>query len=349
MTTTPDLVPVALDAMGGDFAPAETVAGAVDAAKKGGVAVLLVGDPQAVGGELKKHEGAERLPLKVIPAEGFVAEGESPAAAFRSKPKASIFVATYLVKQGMAKAVVSMGSSGATVAAATVTLGTFPGIARPCLGGPIIGFAPNTLILDVGTNVDCRPVQLAHFAALGTAVARLLYGVDKPRVALLSVGAEEGKGNRLVKETTTLLKGTALNFVGNVEGNDLPLGKADVVIVDGFTGNVVMKLTESLGERIAQLVSEQLKDRVEAGALKAVTDEIYNQANPVEAYGGGPLFGVKGVAIVGHGKSKAHAVSRAIHTARTSATVGLIEGCARELERVQAVVGSESAPELPRG
>lgn len=326
--------------MGGDFAPEETVRGAVEAAKKGDVAVLLVGDPDAVNRELGRLPGAEKLPLKVIPSEGVVEEGESPTSAYRSKPKASIFVATHLVKQEMAKAVVSMGSSGATIAAATVLLGTFEGIDRPCLGGPIIGFAPNTIILDVGTNVDCRPHLLAKFAALGTAMSRVLHQVDRPRVALLSVGIEQGKGNRLVKETTDLLQSTSLHFIGNVEASDLPYGRAEVVIVDGFTGNVVMKLTEALGERIADHLREALSGTVGDPELKSMAERIYNLTNPVEAYGGGPLFGVKGIAIVGHGKSKSGAVANAVRLARESAAAGLIEGCQRELGRVSAAVGN---------
>lgn len=335
-----DVVPIALDGMGGDFAPVETVAGAVDAARQGRVAVALVGDPDALKSELASHEGAERLPITVVPSEGLVTEGEPPVMAFRAKPRASIFVATGLVKEGHAEAVVSMGSSGATIAAATMMLGTYDGIERPCLGGPIIGMAPKTVLIDVGTNVDCRPQQLADFAALGAAMSRMLHKVENPRVAMLSIGAEEGKGNRLIKETADVLRKTSLNFIGNVEASDLPFGRAEVVVVDGFTGNVVMKLTEALGEVISGIVKRTLDGKLDPDEIEELSSHIYELTNPVEAYGGGPLFGVKGVAVVGHGKARAPAVSNAIRIARESVTRRFVEEGERALADVRSVAKS---------
>ncbi|MBI2965914.1 MAG: phosphate acyltransferase PlsX [Chloroflexi bacterium] len=340
MTRPADMVPIALDAMGGDFAPAETVAGAIMAVKQGGVAIALVGDPAALQAELSKHAGAERLPIQVVPSEGVVSEGEHPAMAFRSKPKASVFVAAGAVKAGKAKAVVSMGSTGATIAAATVLFGTFEGIDRAALGGPLIGTAPKTIIIDVGTNVECKARQLADFAALGTVMSRLLDGVENPRVAILSVGAEEGKGNKLVLETTPLLKQSGLNFIGNVEGHDLPFGKAEVVVCEGFSGNVVMKLTEGLGEALAGDLRAQLKDKLSGDEVEKLARRIFDLTNRVEAYGGGPLLGVKGVAVVGHGRAKAAAVANAIQTARKAVVGGFVDEAAKEIARLRGKLGN---------
>ena len=331
----PGIVPVALDAMGGDYAPAETVAGAVLAASKGGVAVLLVGDPAALQAELRKHPAAAKLPIISVPSEGVVAEGEPPALAFRSKPKASIFVAAGAVKAGKAKALVSMGSTGATIAAATVVFGTMDGIDRGALGGPIVGFAPKQVIIDLGSNLDTKPQMLVDFAALGSAMARLVLGVPEPRIAILSVGAEEGKGNRQVKEATDLIKQTSLKFIGNVEGHDLPFGKAEVVICDGFVGNIVMKLTEGLGEAIAYEVEKSFGATQQG---KDLAKRLYDLMNVVEVYGGGPIFGVKGVAIVGHGRARAESVANAIHTAKMVVDKGYVDAAAAELAKIRAQI-----------
>ena len=313
--TTSSLVKVAVDAMGGDLAPGEIVSGAVEAAAQGGLAVLLVGDPEPVQQELARHR-IEGLPIVVVPSEGVVREGESPVQVMREKPRASILVATGLVKGGKADAVVSMGSTGATMAASAFLLGMMEGIERPALGGPIIGLAPNTVILDLGSNLDCRPSQLLSFATLGSTFARVYLGVAEPRVALLSVGAEEGKGNRQSKETYELLKASRLNFVGNVEGSDLPRGTADVVVCDGFVGNVVMKLTESLGAALSALVARRLEGLLDANKVDSLSQDVYRLLNGAEQSGGGPLFGVRGISIVGHGGAKAAAVAQAIATAR---------------------------------
>ena len=287
----------------------------MEAAAQGGAAVLLVGDPEPVQQELARHR-IEGLPIAVVPSEGVVREGESPVQVMREKPRASIIVATGLVKGGKADAVVSMGSTGATMAASAFLLGMMEGIERPALGGPIIGLAPNTVILDLGSNLDCRPSQLLSFATLGATFARVYLDIAEPRVALLSVGAEEGKGNRQSKETYELLKASRLNFVGNVEGSDLPRGAADVVVCDGFVGNVVMKLTESLGAALSTLVARRLEGLLDADKVDSLSQDVYRLLNGAEQSGGGPLFGVRGISIVGHGGAKAAAVAQAIATAR---------------------------------
>lgn len=315
MTTGNGLVRIAIDAMGGDFAPAEVVAGAVQAASEGGVQIALVGDPEAVGNELSKYD-TSKLPIGVVPSEGVIEEGEAPAHALRQKPKASIIVATGMVKQGHVDACVTMGSTGAAMAAAAVILGVIKGIDRPALGGPILGLAPKTVVLDVGTNVDCRPSQLLSYGVIGDVFARQTWGIENPRIALLSVGAEAGKGNRQVRETTELLEKSGLNFIGNLEANDLPQGKAEVVLCDGFVGNVVMKLSEGIGDAMSNYLRERLKDTLSADEIERVASEVYDISNAVETAGGGPLYGVNGVSVVGHGRARAGAVQSAIGTAK---------------------------------
>ena len=338
MTTGQRLIRVAVDAMGGDYAPAEIVAGAVQAASQGDVQVMLVGDPDLVQAELTRYDTGQ-LPIGAIPSEGVIAEGEAPALALRQKPHASILVATAMVKKGHADACVTMGSTGAAVAAAAVVLGVIEGIERPALGGPIIGLAPQTVIIDVGTNVDCRPAQLLSFAVIGDVFARQFWGVEQPRVALLSVGGEAGKGNRQVRETSELLARSGLNFIGNVEANDLPRGAAEVVVCDGFVGNIVMKLTEGLGQALSDYLRASLKDKLEESELDDLVGEVYNMNNVGEAMGGGPLFGVNGVSIVGHGRARADAVQRAIGTAKLVVESGFIAKLNEELGQVRTEAG----------
>ncbi len=304
----PNMV-VALDAMGGDHGPAVTVPAAIQAASAGEIAVALVGDPAAVTAALEEHGASGHPLLQVVPSDGVVEETDNPALVFRSKPRASIFVCSGLVKMGKAHGFVSMGSTGASIAAATVTYGTMEGISRGTLGGPIIGYAPNTVIIDLGANIDIRPQQLAGFGTLGTVMSRIIYGQENPRLALLNVGSEETKGNDLVKETAELLRGSNLNFVGMIEPYDLPLGKAEVVICDGFVGNIVLKLTEGLGRVISDHVREKSGD-------DALADEVHSMTNQLVTYGGGPLLGVNGIAVVGHGAAEASAVATAIKTAK---------------------------------
>ena len=338
MTARDRLVRVAVDAMGGDHAPSETVAGAVESARGGGVQIMLVGDPDRVQPELAKHD-IDGLPIVTVPSEGVILEGEAPVMALRQKPRASILVATGAVKQGHADASVTMGSTGAAMAAAAVILGVCKGIERPALGGPVVGLAPRTVIIDLGTNVDCRPAQLLSFAVLGNVFARQFWGVERPRIAMLSVGAESGKGNRQVAEATELIARSGLNFVGNIEANELPDNKAEVAVCDGFVGNIVMKLTEGLGAAMADHLRTRLKGKLPESQLDLLAREVYEINNVVETHGGGPLLGVNGVSVIGHGRGKAEAVRRAIDTARHAVEVGLVSSLNEELARVRDRVG----------
>ena len=342
MTTKDTLVRVAVDAMGGDNAPGDVVAGAVEAARHGGVQIMLVGDPEPVQTELARYD-TEQLPISIIPSEGVLVEGEPPALALRQKPRASIFVATGMVKQGHADASVSMGSTGGAMAAAAVVLGLSQGVDRPALGGPILGVAPKTFIIDLGTNVDCRPTQLLSFAVMGDVFARQFWAVEQPRVAMLSVGAEAGKGNRQVRETTELLKKSGLNFIGNVEGDDLAAGKAEVVVCDGFVGNIVMKLTEGLGRALSGHLRDTLSGKLSSDDLDTASNELHDLNNIVHTYGGGPIFGVNGISIVGHGAGNASAVRRAIGTAKYMHDIDFVPKLNEEMAEVYARV-HEGAP-----
>ena len=337
MTAGP--VRIAVDAMGGDYAPGEVVAGVVAAVREGGLQVGLVGDPEAVGAELARHD-AGGLPIMVVPSDGVIEEGEQAALALRRKPRASILIATGVVKKGLVDGCVTMGSTGAAMAAAAVVLGMLEGIERPALGGPIMGLAPRTAVVDLGANVDCRPAQLLNFAVLGGVFASLFWDIEEPRVALLSVGGEAGKGNRQIRETSELFEGTLPNFIGNIEANELLQGRADVVVADGFVGNVVMKLTEGLGAGISEMVAERLAGKLPGDQVQDLVREIYEVNNVVEVHGGGPLLGVKGISVVGHGRGKADSVRRAIGTARRSIELDLVDRQAAQLEKIR-----ETAPE----
>jgi len=323
LTTTERIYRIAVDAMGGDNAPSEVIAGAIDASSNSDISIQLVGVPKLLEPELAKYSIDDKS-LIVIPAENHISENEHPAVAMRQKPKASIIVSTSLVKKGIADANVSMGSSGATMAAAAIILGTLNGIERPAIGGPLLGFSPNMVILDAGANVDCKPSQLLSFAIMGEIFSKYVYKIPNPRVALLSVGSEDEKGNKQVKETSAILKTTNLNFIGNVEANDLMHNPADVVVCDGFVGNILMKLTEGLGGEISKYLKSKLSAKLNSNDLSDLSNEIYNMHNIAESRGGGPLFGVNGVSIIGHGKAKSGTVSRAIQTAKWCVEIDLV-------------------------
>ena len=324
MSTENDEFRVAIDVMGGDHAPEVPVKGAILAARNIGAKVFVVGDPDQVAPELEKYETSD-LNLTLIPSEGYIKDAEAPATALRQKPKASILVATELVKRDMADAVVSMGSTGGSMAAAVVILGTIEGIDRPAIGGPIVGSAPKQTILDLGSNIDCRASQLLGFGVLGSVFNKLLLDVENPRIGVLSVGSEDGKGNALSKETSDLFKKSGLNFIGNIEGNDLVTGKADVVVCDGFVGNILLKLVEGLGQGLAKSLEGFLKGKIPSDQIVALIQRLYKENNVVDSRGGGPIFGVNGVSIIGHGSSSSETIERAVSLAKMCVETKLIQ------------------------
>ena len=323
-------VRVAVDTMGGDFAPGETVKGAVQALRSVNAELLLVGDPGPVQVELDKYD-INGLPVTVVPSEGRIGDDEHPVQAMRQKPNASVVVATHLVKQGQADVMVSMGSTGASMASAVLTLGLMDGLERPCLGGPFLGLAPNTVLVDIGSNLDCRPGLLLSFAVLGAAFAHTYMGIEKPRIGLLSVGEEAAKGNRQVQDSYQLFEESHLNFVGNVEGMDFFTNKADVIICDGFVGNILVKFTEGMGGALADFVRQQLPETVDEAIVEQLATDLWETTNRPRTVGGGPLFGVNAPVILGHGSCRANGVEGAVRTAVRYVNVGLLDIMRREL------------------
>jgi glycerol-3-phosphate acyltransferase PlsX len=311
---------IAIDAMGGDHAPDEIVAGAIRAQAELGVKVLLVGEPQRIEALLKPHGSS--LQMEVVPAEGLIEMHEEPLSSLRRKPKASINVAMDLVKQGRADAVVSAGHSGAAMAAALLRLGRLPGIDRPAIGTvlPTIMAGKSVLILDVGANVDCRPKFLEQFAVMGTVYSRYVLGIGEPKVGLLNIGEESSKGNELALKTYELLEQNRnLTFVGNAEGRDVLTGQFDVVVCDGFVGNVLLKFAEAVGEVLLQILREELpqgwRGRLGTLLLKPNLRQIKQRVDHAE-HGGGLLLGVDGICIVSHGSSQAPSIFNAVRLAK---------------------------------
>ncbi|MEE8464952.1 MAG: phosphate--acyl-ACP acyltransferase, partial [Dehalococcoidia bacterium] len=296
-------VRVALDAMGGDHGPVETVKSAVLAARSANVEMILVGDQGPVEQELANHD-VSGLAIRTVPSEDRIRDDEHPIRALQTKPNASVVVATRLVKSGDADVMVSMGSTGASMASAVLTLGLMDGLERPCVGGPFLGLAPNTVLMDIGSNLDCRPALLLSFASLGVSWARTYMGIENPRVALLSVGSEAAKGNKQVQDSYQLFKDSHLNFVGNVEGMDFFTEKAEVIISDGFVGNILIKFTEGLGAAFAAFATKRLASFMnepgDEASIAKFAAELIHLTNRTRT-NGGPLFGVNGPVILGHG------------------------------------------------
>ena len=311
---------IAVDAMGGDFGPSVVVPGAIDAARLHDLQVLLVGDTPKVEAELAKLDLAN-VHFDIVQADDVVHMNEKPSDILRRKKNASIQVACRLVKDGKADAVVSAGHSGATVACGMFIMGRLPGVERPALAALLPTEKNPVVVLDAGANVDCRPYHLFQFGLMGDAFARDLLGYAAPRVSLLSIGEEEGKGNSQVKEAYELLKlAQNLNFVGNAEGRDIFTGDIDVVVCDGFVGNVVVKMSEGLASALVRM----LKRLFTSGFLPALGGMLAKGAFKKFAttidyaeYGGAPLLGLQGLAIVCHGRSSARAMQNAIKMAGT--------------------------------
>jgi glycerol-3-phosphate acyltransferase PlsX len=319
---------IALDAMGGDHAPAVTVAGAVAAARTLGVAVALVGDRAAIEAELAKHDAAG-LDLTIVEATDAIGMDEHPAQAVRRKPNNSISVATRLVKDGQAAAVVSAGNSGAMMAAALFVLGRVRGIDRPAIATVFPCVRGQALLIDVGAITDPDPPNMVQFAQMGDIYLRAVFGVDRPRIGLLSNGEEETKGSKLVQEAHALLRQQpGLNFIGNVEGKDVPAGLADVIVCDGFAGNVLIKTAEGVATFIRQILREEVTrtpwQKALALGLRGAFRRVGARLDYAE-FGGAPLLGVEGVVIIAHGRSNARAIENAIRVARQAAEQKTVE------------------------
>ncbi len=313
----PDPMKIAVDAMGGDVGPPVTVEGAVAAARDDGVEVVLVGDKAAIERELARHR-PEGLSLTVRHASQVVEMHEPPAQALRRKRDSSMRVAAELVRDGEAAAFVSAGNTGAAMAIAMFTLGVLPGVDRPAIAVPLPNLKARTILLDVGANMDPKPRHLVQYALMGHVYARDILGVASPRIGLLSVGEEEGKGNELVREVFKALEAMPLNFIGNVEGRDIYNGNADVVVTDGFTGNVALKISEGLADMLVHLIREELirTPMAKLGALlvRPAFRRFWKRVDYNEL-GGAPLLGINGACIISHGASPPRAVKNAIRVA----------------------------------
>jgi len=320
---------IAIDAMGGDHAPAEIVAGALRAQAELGVEVLLVGEPQAIESSLKQHTSS--CQLEIVPAEDVVAMDEEPLVSLKRKPKASINVAMDLVKQKRAEAVVSAGHSGAAMAAALLRLGRLKGIDRPAIGAvfPTMVAGKPVLVLDVGANVDCRPKYLEQFAVMGSVYSQYVLGIDEPKVGLLNIGEEECKGNDLAIRTHQLLsENPRVAFIGNAEGRDVLSGRFDVIVCDGFVGNVLLKFAEAVGEIMLQILREELPQglsgQLGTALLKPNLKRIKQRVDHAE-HGGGLLLGVAGICIISHGSSQAPSIFNAIRLAKEAVDNQVLE------------------------
>lgn len=325
---------VAVDAMGGDNAPVVEVEGAVAAVREFGIPVTLVGDTDRIRQELDKHD-CQGLDIAVRHASEVVGMHDSASDAVRKKKDSSIRVAFELVKNNEADAVVSAGNSGATMAAGMFVLKRLKGIDRPAIAQIFPTLRGTTLVLDVGGNVDCKPVNLVQFAIMGEVYARLVMGCTNPRIGLLSNGEEESKGNELTRETNALLKNIAIGYAGYVEGRDIFAGVVDVVVCDGFVGNVVLKLSEGLGEAVSRMLREEIKKSLisQFGYLLARHSFArFKKKIDYAEYGGAPLLGINGVSMICHGGSNVKAIKNAIRFAHDYARKGVNQRVAEKLE-----------------
>jgi phosphate acyltransferase len=310
---------IALDAMGSDKSPRPEVDGALQAVRQYGVRVMLVGREPQIRAELERHSGVEALPIEIIHASEVIEMRDKAAQAVRAKRDSSQRVGLRLVREGRAAGFVTAGNTGAAMATAKMVLGALPGVDRPSLAAVFpTALGTAAILLDVGANVDCKPDNLCQFAVMGEIYCRQMLGIRRPRIGLLSIGEEESKGNELTREAFQLLKQLPLNFVGNVEGRDLYNGKVDVIVADGFVGNVALKTSEGVANLVRYVLKESLRATItrQVGYLlsrSAFAD--FKKRLDYSEYGGAPLLGVKGACIITHGSSNANAIKNAIRVA----------------------------------
>jgi len=323
--------------MGGDNSPRYEVDGAVKAARRWQIPVVLVGQSEIVAEELAKHD-TQGLDIRIEHASEVIGMQDSASDAVRKKKDSSIRVSFNMLKEGRANAVVSTGNSGATMAAGMFVLKRIPGIDRPAIATLVPNLEDQTLVLDVGGNVDCKPPHLVQFALMGSVYVAQMLGKATPRIGLLSNGSEESKGNELTREANQILKRTSLNYVGYTEGRDIYNANVDVVVCDGFVGNVVLKVSEGLAEAIGAILREEFSSRflsklgylLARPALKAFKKKV-----DYAEYGGAPLLGVQGTAMICHGSSNPQAIMNAIKMAHDSETHQVISKMSERLEELQ--------------
>jgi phosphate acyltransferase len=328
------LTDIVLDAMGSDKAPEPEVRGAIQACREYPVRVHLVGPESALRPLLEEHLRGERLPIEIVHASERIGMDEKAAVAVRNKMDSSMRVGLKLVKEKRAAGFITAGNTGAAMATAKMVLRALPGVDRPALTGlmPTLSGSP-CVLLDVGANVECKPHNLEQFAVMGEMYSRSVLKIARPRVGLLSIGEEENKGNELTREAYALLKQLPINFIGNVEGRDIYNGNADVIVCDGFVGNVALKASEGIGRLVSEMLRASLTRTVtaQAGALlsrKALRE--FRKRLDYREYGGAPLLGVRGVCIIGHGSSNDRAIMNGIRVAAEFAQAGINERIEQE-------------------
>lgn len=327
---------VALDAMGGDYAPDVTVVGALDAAKEFDLEVILVGDEAMISSALKNKKGVASK-LSIFHASEVVEMNEKASVALRKKKDSSIRKAIELVKKGEAHAVVSAGHSGVMMATSLFVLGKLPNVDRPAIATIMPSLTGSFLLIDAGANVDCQPVNLLQFGYMGNAYFKAIFRQEKPRIALLSIGEEDTKGNELTRDAFKLMKDAKFNFIGNIEGKDMFTGVADVIVCDGFIGNIALKVSEGLAETILKMLKMEITN-IATGKLgylmiKPAIRNFKKRTDYAE-YGGAPLLGINGTSIVSHGRSSAKAIKNAIWVAAEMAKKGVHHSIAESLKDI---------------
>ena len=339
------MLTIAVDAMGGDHAPKSEVDGAIRAASELDLRVILVGQEDAVRQELAKHADASSLPIEVRHAPEVITMEDSAGKAVRAKKNSSTHVAARMVRDGEAQGFVSAGNTGAVMATAKMIQGMIRGVQRPALASAFPTFKGTpVVVLDVGANVDSTPAMLAQFAVMGEIYSRIIFHNPTPRVGLLSIGEEEHKGNELTRAATPLLKTMPINFIGNVEGGDIYSGHADVVVCDGFIGNVALKVSEGLVDMLQSMLREALEATVTRKIGYVLSKQAYREFRKrvdYAEYGGAPLLGVKGVSIICHGRSNANAIKNAIRVAAEFADGKLNEKIEAELDAATSQVAAQ--------
>ncbi len=341
MSITDGIIRIAVDAMGGDYAPDEIVKGAILAAQRGeNIEVILVGPIDLLKKKWDEYSPSNNLPVRLVNAKDFLTEADSAISVIRNKSNSSISVAVKLVREGEADAAVGAGYSGAVAVSAIQYVGMLEGIERPAIIAPLSSFAKNTLLLDAGANVDCKSHQLLSFGVVGSICAKSLFGITNPAVGLLSTGSESTKGGEVIREAYTMFQNSGLNFIGNIEGNDILSGRANVIICDGFTGNVILKFYESISGYARIWAKHKLR---KYPLLNRTVDPVFHKLFPMarksyesEDEVSGILWGVNGIVKIAHGASYASHINHAIMSARNAVRADIVGSLSLELAKFKA-------------
>jgi len=339
------MIRIAVDAMGGDKAPGAIISGAIEAARRaeGRFEVILVGDQSVIQEEFRHHHFIKELPISIVHASQQVDMDESPSRSLRNKPDSSIAVAFRLHKENKVDAVVSAGNTGAVMASGLVTLKTIPGVLRPAIGSFMPHESGVCLLLDVGSNVDCKPQHLLQFGMMGSILVRHLLRIEKPRVGLLNIGEEPNKGTSAIRSAYDLLKKSGLNFSGNIEGRDILKGKADVIVCDGFNGNILLKFGESLARMLSMTMKRTIRGNLPGAIglylIRPSLRKLFKLFDYQE-YGGAPLLGVRGNCIISHGSSTPRAIRNAIEEAWKIIRGHVADHIESEIQVMKGVAGA---------